>query len=502
MEQVIHHNQDTFDNTTRDLGFDGLLFNKPQLSDTIDNHDLFDNTTKDFDFGGWQLQYEQLSNADIIFKNELFWTNCFNLICTVLAASGVVLNSVVILSIFRRSLKPNMKLVVSLASADLLAAAFHLIFAFVEVDSPWSNVKQEILNLKTIFPNISIEIAENISPYAELTLYFSTPPRGFLGSILPLLHEPEFQPINAKSLQINTTISENYFTDMIKRITHEIADNFRLSMAGTIIGIYNEDTQSYEPFSRTLFSSMNMSSWTFDTLTTDLEKTLLQKFLSAFYLTPAIAGVLTMLAITACLLVTVTLPLKHHLILSKKRGTILTSTIWVVSLLVPFIVFLNIVHWSQIQFVHDCIKMAHVVYWYVTIAIFLTIATMYSVIIYKITRKRLKSSLGEIHKKKKIGSRATLTALIIIGCFLIYYMPFLWIEVVHALLGFQPSDKNIIWYGLMQVMFVLNTNIDAVIYSLRLSEVVKGLKGRLASLRNASIKAMCRKLSPVKQTVC
>lgn len=376
----------------------------------------------------------------------------FAKVCLVLSGTGILLNSFILLIVYKPRLKTKLKLIVSLAFADFLLATFHLVFAFVEVESPWSRKSR-----------FKVSISGSSIPGMDLTIL--PLPRGILGSLLSPLPVAVDQNAVSGTAKVN---QENHTGIMIRdldanpiqgdslRFLQGFVDSFiRVSALRLGLNISNAEANVSVDVSR---------------------EELYQQMLSAFYLLPNIAAVLSMFFINSCLMMTVWMPLKSHLIFSKKRGTAIACLIWSVSFLLSLSQFIN-KHMNQNNmFAENAhVSMAQIFIWYATLAIFLIITCTFIIIIYLLSKKSSLPLSTFTQNRRKSNIRATVTALAVTGTYAICFLPFIWLELLQMSIDLTRS-QFIWWFGLMQALFILNTNLDPIIYSFMLPEVANGVK--------------------------
>lgn len=380
----------------------------------------------------------------------------FSKVCSFLSVSGILLNLFLILATCKRGMKTKLKMVVSLAFADALLAAFHLIFVFIQVDSPWSRKSVFKLTINgTSYPGI---VGITINNYQL--------PNGIIGSLFTkqavAKEQIERHQSVANHLQENQTgilrKDENLISEDILAVVEQILDSFMYSAASQLgVNSTNSETNL----------SVKVSS-----------KKLHEQFLSAFYLMPNIAAVLSMFFSTFCLTITVWMPLKNHLVLSSKRGTIIVCAIWLFSFLVSL---------GQLIYKHQALdngfsvlttnnSMLQIIVWYATLVVFLIITCMFITIICLLSKSHSLLSCTFTQKRRKSTIRATVTALAVTGTYAICFLPFIWIELLQATTEFSRTRETVWWFGMMQALFILNTNADPIINFSMLPEVTTGVE--------------------------
>lgn len=362
-----------------------------------------------------------------------------------LSGSGILLNLLVIIGTVSHKCKTSIKFVLSLAFADLLLSAFHLTYQFITFVSPWADDEQTVFTMENNNVNFS-----NPGLLGIRWTVRSGPP--------PMFEDLPGKTINLNDYPILDGSDATHFISVMRNLTDLPID-------------------------------LNLSAFDFNYFGETKPESMLQKWLSAFYLMPNIACVLSMFCITTGLLTTVTNPLKSHILLSKKRGNIVTLSVWLFSFAVALGVFVyiaykepanrNLYHTPVVHYVSSII-------WYVTFLVFAMIAVMYGIVIYFLVCKRISSASSNTQLTRKTNVRATVTAIAVTGSYAVCFLPFVWYKVLQELELYSPFGESFIWIEGMQIMFILNTNLDAVIYALRLPEVSNGLKKKVQFL-------MCKK---------
>lgn len=186
---------------------------------------------------------------------------------------------------------------------------------------------------------------------------------------------------------------------------------------------------------------------------------------------PTIAYVLSMLGITVSLYFTITRPLRHHIIISKRRGTVMITTIWAVAFL-GYLVHVICV-WDQRVLINvDIISnFFQRVLWLVTLLIFLVMAIMYCVILCFISKRRVGDNLVQ----RKANRKAIAVSLTVIISYALCHLPFLWYFLIEHVFTVDILDSQLIWKAVFSTTIILNTIIDSIVYVLRLPEVSNGL---------------------------
>jgi len=356
----------------------------------------------------------------------------------VLCFSGVLLNMLVIAAAIKRKCKTSTQLVISLATADMLVAGFHSMFPSIAFDTQWT-----VSGASSIF---TIDFTDDSANKTSLIGSSS------VGAIR--------NPTNMFSGNLFTGIDVD-LTDFVSGVQLDMVNMSDISDINDLVA-----------------PSELKNATKIDSDPTMREVTVLAKLLSAFYLMPNIAAVLGMFSITACLLITVANPLKQHIWLSKKRGKITVLSNWFFSFSVSLVVFVYTLEKEvgERSVINVGIAVdVNVIIWYLTLVVFFVISGMYVAIIYMLTCRRASKSLTK--ENRPIYVRATVTAFSITSTYAVCYLPFLWFSIAQRSTQMVTSEETV-WKGLMQTLFILNTNVDPLIYAFRMSEVSKGLKTR------------------------
>lgn len=201
---------------------------------------------------------------------------------------------------------------------------------------------------------------------------------------------------------------------------------------------------------------------------------ILLKLWLPLHFVPTIACVLSMLGITVCLYFTITRPLQHHIILSKRRGTVMVIAIWAVAFLGYLVHVICI--WDQRLLINvDIISnLFQRVLWFVTLLIFLVMTVMYCVILCNISERRVGDSLVQ----RKANRKAIVVSLTVIISYALCHLPFLWYFLIEYVFTVDILDSQLIWKAVFSTTIILNTIIDSIVYALRLPEVSNGLRAK------------------------
>lgn len=349
------------------------------------------------------------------------------------SGSDILLNFLVITGTLSRHCKTSIKFVISLAFADMAVAAFHLIMQLVSFINPWTNDANIIMTMVNDDFNVTMPGILGISVISLRA------PLNIFGNV-GVTEDDGSKPIESLSKILRLP------DDIVYMSTFPVNSNI------SFIGV--------------------------DYLGTTKPETMLQKWLAASYLMPNIACLLILLCITTGLNITVTKPLKAHFLLSKKRGNVITISIWLFAFTISIGVFVYVIiqepggrDVEQRPLVHEITR----IIWFVTLFVFCVITFMYILVIYILTCKRTPktSSSG---MEGSINVRATVTTIAITGTYAVCYLPFVWYRVLQELNLFFIIEQNFAWIEVMQIVFLFNTNLDAVIYAFRLPEVSGGIK--------------------------
>mgnify|MGYP000038301552 FL=1 len=359
----------------------------------------------------------------------------------ILSGTGFFLNMLVIAAVMKRKCKTSIQLVLSLATSDMLLAGFHCLFPFITFTTQWTNNEHVLLSMSS---NTSTN-------FSQLMIGILRAPRAFLTSA-DNEHIPDNQP--------SSSLEDLMFDSNSTKILQELID----------AGFVPKET----PLNSAILNH-GMSK----------NQTVLQQIMSAYYLMPNVACILSMMGITTCLFITVARPLQQHLLLSKKRGNIIVGIIWLISFSVSFGVYIYIIIYESgiISVVHGGIVLDVIyVLWYVILFVFFVISCMYIVIVYLITCKRMSKASSQLKENKAMYVRATVTAVAITSTYALCYLPFIWNSVLTDIMHSSPLIEQCYWNEVMQGLFLLNTNLNAIIYAFRLPEVSTGLRDRFRIL--------------------
>lgn len=170
------------------------------------------------------------------FRKNTFWSNILKLACSVLAGSGVFFNIVIVLSTYKPSMKTSLKLVVSLAMADMLIAAFHLVFAFIDVLSPWSRTDVARFKLQNNADYI-LGNATDLSKIFSITGGILPLPTGILGSLFPTFPNEEGDMLSNNGTEKTTnglfkSVSKSTNLTQLKdhiQSTNELTSNVKIT---------------------------------------------------------------------------------------------------------------------------------------------------------------------------------------------------------------------------------------------------------------------------------
>lgn len=397
---------------------------------------------------------ESADGSSVLFQNHIEEITLG--IRVALSGSGILLNLLVIAATFKPNCKTNIKLVLSLSFADMTLAIFHLMFPFIVFETPWTN-NVHVFTLDTGDGN------KTGTGNFEIGLIGTPDVLGTnIGNSVSGISDPDDGEleINVLNSDLNN-VSSDIKADIIEAIRNETRFQFGSNI--TLVGVESQ-------------------SWSY-------EETVLQKFLSAFYLTPNIAGVLSMLLMTSALAITVTKPLKYNFLLSRKRVNILIVFIWLCSGFVSLaLLVFKLTSESEYRIYYhktNIVQIVAKIIWFATILVFVAIACMYVLIIFILKFKRLSSSyLNDTMLRRRANIRATMTAIAVTGSYAVCYLPFVWLAILQESKPYSVVENSFAWNEVMQILFILNTNLDAAIYAFR-------LPGVLNSLRNLFGKTLC-----------
>jgi hypothetical protein len=183
--------------------------------------------------------------------------------------------------------------------------------------------------------------------------------------------------------------------------------------------------------------------------------------LSSFYLIVQFATLGTMMLLSADLLIKVRYPLTYCQLLSKGKGNALTVCLWLMAFIpVGYLVVIVQIEKNSNSFVINVLNIGNV-FQLLSILFFVVILT-FSIVSYCTIRsfvRRQPSSQDDTSRK------AAVTFLALLSTYFVCLLPVLWAD------AFYDPYRMVLVKILLQILYVLNTIFDPIIYALRIPEV-------------------------------
>ena len=184
-------------------------------------------------------------------------------------------------------------------------------------------------------------------------------------------------------------------------------------------------------------------------------------------------------------------PLHYNVIMNKKRGVVLICGLWTLAAVGGFSTFLSGIGTYRADrdllyceyIVHTDFQAEYVVFASTFLSLF-AIMLIYGRIYYEIKKVQTYMTANtKVHKSRQHNKKALLTTLIIIGTFIICWMPFCLFQI--AMIIQVEQDEQKVWnqfssyaraHKYLYALLLLNSLCDPVIYAVRLSNVQIGYK--------------------------
>jgi len=194
--------------------------------------------------------------------------------------------------------------------------------------------------------------------------------------------------------------------------------------------------------------------------------------LRSFYVVPYFACLLNMFGLSLSLLIIVTKPLKHSLILTKRRVFVFIAIVWMAGVSVAATVLTyGLISRNKMFPIIDMFGYLAQATWILNSTLCVVLIGVYGFVAYAVNCRRN----SHVPKTRHRGSvKVVYTAALIVGSYALFMLPILWNTMVQVYLKQVPMMEYSVWWKrVLPLLIAVNTNVDAFIYAVRLPVVSK-----------------------------
>ena len=194
--------------------------------------------------------------------------------------------------------------------------------------------------------------------------------------------------------------------------------------------------------------------------------------LRSFYVVPYFACLLNMFGLSLSLLIIVTKPLKHSLILIKRRVFVFIAIVWMAGVSVAATVLTyGLINRNKMFPIIDMFGYLAQATWILNSTLCVVLIGVYGFVAYAVNCRRN----SHVPKTRHRGSvKVVYTAALIVGSYALFMLPILWNTMVQVYLKQVPMMEYSVWWKrVLPLLIAVNTNVDAFIYAVRLPVVSK-----------------------------
>jgi len=194
--------------------------------------------------------------------------------------------------------------------------------------------------------------------------------------------------------------------------------------------------------------------------------------LRSFYVVPYCACLFNMFGLSLSLLIIVTKPLKHSLILTKRRVFVFIAIVWMAGVSVAATVLIyGLINRNKMLPVIDMFGYLAQVTWILNSTMCVVLIGVYGFVAFAVNCRRNSHVLKTRHR----GSvKVVCTAALIVGSYALFMLPILWSAMFQVYLKKVPMTEYSVWWKrVLPLLIAFNTNVDAFIYAVRLPVVSK-----------------------------
>jgi len=194
--------------------------------------------------------------------------------------------------------------------------------------------------------------------------------------------------------------------------------------------------------------------------------------LRSFYVVPYCACLFNMFGLSLTLLIIVTKPLKHSLILTKHRVFVFIAIVWMTGLSVAATVLTYaLINRNKRFSVINMFSYLAQVTWLLNPILCVGLIGMYGFVAFAVNCRRNSHVLKTRHRG---NLKVVCTTALIVGSYALFMLPILWMTLLHVYLRHDPMMMFSVWWKrVLPLLIAVNTNVDALIYAVRLPVVSK-----------------------------
>jgi len=210
--------------------------------------------------------------------------------------------------------------------------------------------------------------------------------------------------------------------------------------------------------------------------------------LRSFYVVPYCASLFNMFGLSLSLLIIVTKPLKQSLILTKRRVFVFIAILWMAGVSVAATVLTyGLINRNQKFIVIDMFGYLAQVTWILNSILCVVLIGVYGLVAFAVNCRRNSHVLKTRHRG---NLKVVYTAALIVGSYTLFMLPIIWITLLQVYLRHDPMMMFSVWWKrVFPLLIAVNTNVDALIYAVRLPVVSKRILAfleRMGLLRRTS----------------
>jgi len=203
--------------------------------------------------------------------------------------------------------------------------------------------------------------------------------------------------------------------------------------------------------------------------------------LRSFYVVPYCACLFNMFGLSLSLLIIVTKPLKHSLILTKRRVFVFIAIVWMTGLSVAATVLTYaLINRNKMFSVTNMFSYLAQVTWLLNPILCVGLIGMYGFVAFAVNCRRN----SHVPKNRRGNLKVVCTAALIVGSYALFMLPILWTMLFRVYLRQDPMMMVSVWWKrVLPLLIAVNTNVDALIYAVRLPVVSNRILAFLERMR-------------------
>ncbi|XP_045172357.1 hydroxycarboxylic acid receptor 3-like [Mercenaria mercenaria] len=232
-----------------------------------------------------------------------------------------------------------------------------------------------------------------------------------------------------------------------------------LAISDSLIALFHFLLTFYNfPNAWKLFRNLFVTTWT---------KPNIPKTVFAFiYTTTQFAGLGTMFAISVDILIKVQKPFRYKTLMSKRRGNIIVTCLWLVPSFLLAVVALLLFQFGNLN-ISILVLFGSVFYCFLCLLFFFIFLIIYTIILCSVKSFIHRQPSRSRHTIKKTA----ITFFLIIATYFICILPSIWIFLLIFTNVVDSLSDLVVIINIVSCVYTLNTVLDPVIYAYRIQEI-------------------------------